>query len=131
NLFTLFGFFAEPSDDRRVIAGFARMLKPGGVLVWHGGSRDGVMARFLERDWWKTTDGTLVAQERSFDSLSGRLTVFTTWCGPSGSGEREHHIRLYTPTRLAELCASVELIVEAAYDGFPPRPLPSPPTPTL
>ena len=123
NLFTSFGFFTEPADDRRVIHEFARVLAPGGVLVWHGGSRDGVMARFLDRDWWKTGDGTLVAQERSFDSLSGRLTVYTTWNGPSGSGEREHHIRLYTPTRLAELCAGAGLIVEAAYDGFSPRAL--------
>jgi hypothetical protein len=108
------------SSSRRTIA---RVLAPGGVLVWHGGSRDGVMARFLERDWWKTSDGTLVAQERSFDSLSGRLTVMTMWSGPAGSGDREHHIRLYTPTRLAEVCADAGLIVEAAYDGFTPRPL--------
>ena len=123
NLFTSFGFFADPADDRRVIREFARVLAPGGVLVWHGGSRDGVMARFLDRDWWKTGDGTLIAQERSFDSLSGLLTVYTTWSGPSGTGEREHHIRLYTPTRLAELCAEAGLIVEAAYDGFSPRAL--------
>lgn len=123
NLFTSFGFFAQPSDDRRVIHEFARVLQPGGVLVWHGGSRDGVMARFLERDWWKSGDGTLIAQERAFDPLSGQLTVYTTWSGPSGSGEREHHIRLYTPTRLAELCAEAGLIVEAAFDGFSPRDL--------
>jgi ubiquinone/menaquinone biosynthesis C-methylase UbiE len=123
NLFTSFGFFALPSDDRRVIHEFSRVLAPGGLLVWHGGNRDGVMARFLERDWWKTADGTIVAQERSFDALSGRLTVQTTWQGPSGSGDREHHIRLYTPTRLAELCAEAGLIVEAAYDGFTTRPL--------
>src|SRR3954468_25035646 len=75
NLFTSFGFFAEPADDRRVLAEFARVLAPGGVLVWHGGSRDGFMARFLQRDWWQTADGTLIAHERSFDGLSGVLTV--------------------------------------------------------
>src|SRR5207237_7850188 len=52
NLFTSFGFFAHPSDDVRVIREFARVLKQGGILIWHGGSRDGVMARFLTRDWW-------------------------------------------------------------------------------
>jgi hypothetical protein len=30
---------------------------------------------------------------------------------------------LYTPTRLAELCAEAGLIVEAAFDGFLPREL--------
>jgi SAM-dependent methyltransferase len=131
NLFTSFGFFAEPNDDARVIAEFARVLKPGGMLVWHGGNRDGVMARFLSRDWWRTSSGTLVAQERSFDPLSGFLTVHSVWSarsgggrgGRGGAGEREHRIRLYTPTRLAELCASAGLIVEQAYDGWRDRPL--------
>lgn len=123
NLFTSFGFFANPADDAVVIREFARVLKPGGTLVWHGGNRDGVMARFLDRDWWQTEDGTLVAQERSFDALSGFLTVRSVWSGPAGRGEREHRIRLYTPTRLAELCASAGLIVEEAFDGFSERPL--------
>jgi SAM-dependent methyltransferase len=123
NLFTSFGFFTEPADDRRVLAEFARVLAPGGALVWHGGDRDGVMARFLDRDWWQTEDGTMVAHERSFDALSGLMHIQSTWSGPSGRGSRDHKIRLYTPTRLAELCADVGLIVEEAYDGFSPREL--------
>jgi ubiquinone/menaquinone biosynthesis C-methylase UbiE len=123
NLFTSFGFFAEPADDRRVIAEFARVLAPGGMLIWYGGNRDGVMARFLERDWWQTRDGTLIAQERSFDPLSGILTVNTVWSGKRRQGTRDHRIRLYTATRLAELCAEAGLIVEAAYDGLSDRPL--------
>jgi ubiquinone/menaquinone biosynthesis C-methylase UbiE len=118
NLFTSFGFFADPSDDARVIGEFARVLKPGGMLVWHGGSRDGVMAKFLSRDWWQTDDGTMIAHSRSFDPLSGVLTIESTWSGRKSSGAREHRIRLYTATRIAELCAAEGLIVEAAYDGW-------------
>lgn len=123
NLFTSFGFFADPTDDRRVIHELARVLKPGGVLVWNGGSRDGVMARFLERDWWRSDDGTMIAHERDFDPLSGFLTIRSTWQGRRTSGEREHRIRLYTATRLAELCAEAGLVVEAAYDGWRDRPM--------
>jgi SAM-dependent methyltransferase len=123
NLFTSFGFFTDPADDELVMREFARVLAPGGTLVWHGGSRDGVMARFLERDWWKTDDGTMIGHERAFDSLSGVLTINTAWEGPSGSGSREHRIRLYTATRLAELCRDAGLVVEEAYDGFRDRPL--------
>ena len=123
NLFTSFGFFTDPNDDARVIGEFARVLKPGGVLVWHGGSRDGVMARFLSKDWWMSNDGTMVAHERSFDSLSGVLTIRSTFRGPTVKGEREHRIRLYTATRIAELCAAQGLIVEQAFESFTERPL--------
>jgi SAM-dependent methyltransferase len=123
NLFTSFGFFATPADDARVISEFARVLAPGGALVWHGGSRDGVMARFLARDWWQTQDGTVVAHERSFDPLSGVLSIRSTWRGRRTAGEREHRIRLYTASRLAELCADAGLLVEQAFDGWRDRPL--------
>ena len=123
NLFTSFGFFLDPSEDARVIAQFARVLKPGGVLVFHAGSRDGVMARFLDRDWWQTEDGTIVAHEREFDPLSGVLHIRSTFRGPGVDGQREHRIRLYTATRIAELCAAAGLLVEQAFDGFRDRPL--------
>jgi len=124
NLFTSFGFFGDPADDARVIREFARVLKPGAVLLWHGGSRDGVMARFLSRDWWETNDGTLVAHERSFDPLSGILEIESTWRGAGKRpGRRKHRIRLYTATRLSELCADAGLIVEEAFDGFHDRAL--------
>lgn len=123
NLFTSFGFFTDPNDDLRVVREFARVLKPGGVLVWHGGSRDGVMARFLERDWWTTDDGTMVAHERSFDPLSGLISIRSTFRGPNVDGNREYQIRLYTATRLSEICAEAGLVVEQAFEGFTHRPL--------
>ena len=124
NLFTSFGFFTNPSDDAKVIEQFACALRPGGVLLWHGGSRDGVMARFLARDWWQTSDGTMVAHERSFDPVSGILTIESSWRGAARKpGRRTHKIRLYTATRLAELCAAEGLIVEEAWDGFSEKPL--------
>lgn len=124
NLFTSFGFFLDPGDDERVMNEFARVLRPGGLLLWHGGSRDGVMARFLSRDWWQTEDGTIVAHERSFDPLSGVLTIESSWRGAARKkGERVHRIRLYTATRLAELAAKAGLVVEEAWDGFDERPL--------
>jgi ubiquinone/menaquinone biosynthesis C-methylase UbiE len=121
NLFTSFGFFADAADDARVLQEFARVLKPGGVLVWHGGDRDGVMAKFVSRDWWTTADGTLVAQERHFDPLTGFLTVESNWRGPQVHEDRTHRIRLYTPSQLSEMMRAAGLIVEQAFDSFTDR----------
>lgn len=123
NLFTSFGFFDSPMDDCRVLAEFARVLEPGGVLVWHGGSRDGVMAKFLTRDWWSAADGTVFAHERRFDPLTGFLSIESTWRGPNSEGERAHRIRLYTASELAERMREVGLIVEQSYDGWSDKPL--------
>ena len=123
DLCTSFGFFQHPADDRGVLREFARVLKPGGVLVWQGANRDGVMARFLARDWWYTADGTLDGHERTFDPLSGVLTVEAQWRSPGGPGARTYRLRLYTATRLAEMLAGLGLIVEEAFDGWTPRSL--------
>jgi SAM-dependent methyltransferase len=123
NLFTSFGFFLLPSDDDRVVAEFARVLKPGGMLIWHGGNRDGVMRRFLTRDWWLADDQTMIGHERSFDALSGILTVRSTWRGRRLSGEREYRIRLYSATHLAEMFARHGLVVEQGFDALTDRPL--------
>ncbi len=123
NLFTSFGFFDAPSDDLRVLAQFARVLKPGGKLIWHGGSRDGVMAKFLSRDWWSVADGTMFGQERRFDPLSGFLEITSTWRGPTGAGERTHRIRLYTASELAARMRELGLVVETAWNGWTNRPL--------
>lgn len=123
NLFTSFGFFDDPADDLRVLREFARVLKPGGILVWHGGARDGVMSRFLTRDWWSTADGTMFGQERSFDPLSGFLEITSTWRGPGGEGERTHRIRLYSASELASRMREAGLVVEVAFDSWNERPL--------
>lgn len=123
NLFTSFGFFDDPRDDAQVLRECARVLVPGGVMIWQGGSRDGVMARFLARDGWETSDGTIVVQDRSFDPLAGRLTIRSTWQTSGGTEHREHRIRLYTATRMAELMLEAGLVVEQAWDSFADRPL--------
>ena len=123
NLFTSFGFFDDPTDDATVIAEFARVLAPGGRLVWHGGSRDGVVARWVARDSWQTSNGTKVNHDRVFDPVSGQITIQTKWRGEGGTAQRQHRIRLYTATRLSELCADAGLHVTAVYDGLEDRPL--------
>ena len=123
NLGTSFGFFRDPGDDAATVRELARVLSPSGTLLWQGASRDGVVARFLTRDWWVTAEQRLVAQERSFDPVTGVMRVESRWAGAGDEGTRTHELRLYTATRLIELCADAGLKVEAVYDGWRDRPL--------
>ncbi len=123
NLFTSFGFFDHPDEDERAVAEFARVLKPGGVLVWQGGSRDGIMARFLAKDWWIGGKNRMYAQQRTFDQLSGILTVQSTWNEGARVRTREHRIRLYNASQLSEMFRRHGLIVEQAFDGASDKPL--------
>lgn len=123
NLFTSFGFFDEPADDAKVIRGVARVLRRGGTFIWQGGSRDGIMARFVGTDRWETADGTTVRQDRTFDPLTGFLTIDSTWTRRRTVERRSHRIRLYTADRLAGLIEEAGLTVIAAYDSFTDAPL--------
>jgi SAM-dependent methyltransferase len=123
NLFTSFGFFMSPADDARVIREAARALAPNGMFVFHGASRDGTVAQLVERDWWPLDDGTIVTQSREIDPVSGILRVESRHSRRGRSRRYEHRIRLYTATRLAELCADAGLLVYEAFDGWSPRPL--------
>jgi SAM-dependent methyltransferase len=118
-----FGFFATTSEDEAAIAGFARVLKPEGVLVLHAPNRDGIASRLVEKDWWETRDGTLLLHEREFDPLSGILTVFRTIRRGQRNNRRAYRLRLYTASEIAAICARNGLIVTEAFDGWRDRPL--------
>jgi SAM-dependent methyltransferase len=118
-----FGLLATPADDEACISSFARVLKPGGALVLHAANRDGIVARFIDRDWWVSDDGTLVLHEREFDPLSGVLIVRTTLHGRRGTRRRAYRMRLYTPSEIAAMCARHGLLVVGAYDAWRDRPV--------
>jgi SAM-dependent methyltransferase len=65
NLFTSFGYFEDPADDRRVAENLFRSLKPGGVLVMEMMGKEVLARIFLPRDWQELPDGTFYLQERT------------------------------------------------------------------
>lgn len=123
NLFTSFGFFDDPADDRKVLRQVARVLKRGGVFIWQAGNRDAITERFLRGDEWTTADGTEVRQARGFDPVSGFLTIESTWTRKRKVERRSHRIRLYNATQMAEMLADVGMSLVAAYDSFEDAPL--------
>jgi SAM-dependent methyltransferase len=64
NLFTTFGYFEDPAEDRQVVDNLFRCLKPGGALVMEMMGKEVLARIFLPRDWRELPDGSLFLQER-------------------------------------------------------------------
>lgn len=132
NLFTSFGFFDE-AGNRRQLAEFARVLRPGGRLVMELAHRDGVLYDYRPTAVEHTAVGTVV-EERSFDPRTGRnrserLTVLDPDAGDDprtggrpGDGEDRrrvqsatYEVRLYSFTELRSLLRATGFEVEEVY----------------
>jgi SAM-dependent methyltransferase len=67
NLFTSFGYFEDPSEDRQVIDNLHESLRPGGKLVLEMMGKEVLARIFLPRDWREIEDGSLLLEERKVD----------------------------------------------------------------
>ncbi len=64
NLFTSFGYFTDPDENRQVLANVYESLKPGGWFVLEIMGKEVLARIFKARDWQETDDGVLFLQER-------------------------------------------------------------------
>jgi SAM-dependent methyltransferase len=105
NLFTSFGYFAEPADDRLVVRAAAAMLKAGGRFLLEVINGDRLMANFQEREWF--TVGQIAAMERrALDVSARRMVVERTVSSKKHREVNLHALRLYGGRELLELLAS-------------------------
>jgi SAM-dependent methyltransferase len=63
NLWTSFGYFAKESDDRKVLKGVARALKPGGYFLIELVDHGWVRKRTSHRHWNRQSDGSYLLQD--------------------------------------------------------------------
>lgn len=66
NLWTSFGYFADPADDLRVLRGVARALKPGGLFLIDLNDFAAIRQRGRVRNWAKRADGSYLLEEAVF-----------------------------------------------------------------
>lgn len=65
NLYTSFGYFEDPAEDRKMAENLFRSLKPGGSLIMDLMGKETLARIFKPRDWTELPDGSLFLQERS------------------------------------------------------------------
>ena len=124
NLFTSFGYFADPADDQRVLAAGAAMLEPGGRLLLEVINGARIMNDFQSREWF-TVGSAAVMEARTLDRSSQRMVVERTVSIPPDEETTVHMLRLYTGKQIDVAMRSAgfgEVDLYGDWDGEPLRP---------
>jgi len=117
NLFTSFGYFESPADDRRVVENVHRSLKPGGRFVLDLIAKEVLARVFRARDWRRVNDAILLVEARIVDHWSA---IENEWILLEGGVQHvwRYSHRLYSATELVGLLESCGFGSVEAYGGL-------------
>ncbi|MDH3890988.1 MAG: class I SAM-dependent methyltransferase [candidate division Zixibacteria bacterium] len=103
NLFTSFGYFDDPADDKLAALNIYNSLKPGGVLLMEMGGKETLARIFQPRDWYEQEDGTIILEERN--TARDWSWMENRWILLKGDKRIEQHFchRPYSATELKNL----------------------------
>lgn len=114
-----FGQFATEDEDLALLRETAQALKPGGKFLLDLANRDGILSRFVGKDWDLLEDGTAVLHERRWDSLLGRIEGKDVVVGPDGRRrEYEHSMRLYGAPEISSMLGRAGFEVLGLYGSL-------------
>jgi SAM-dependent methyltransferase len=103
SLSTSFGYFDDPSDDRRVLQNVRRSLRDGGRLVMELLNRGNVVATFSSAGRLVAEDGTVYEERRSLEDDATWLRKHRTVVVDGRAQEFVVTHRLYAPEGLVAL----------------------------
>ena len=122
-LFSSLGYRGE-DDDRRTLAEFRRVLRPGGSLVVETMHRDRLMQIFVAKDWEPLAEGAALLEERRFDPVEGAIDVDHVLVEADGTRRGvSYRLRLYTATELTRLVREAGFAEVECFGGWEREPL--------
>jgi SAM-dependent methyltransferase len=122
NMYTSFGYFEDPAEDRQVAENIVASLKPGGTLVMDLMGKERLARIFSPRGWEQLPDGSLFLQERKI--RHDWTWIENRWILVKGGEQREFNLghRLYDGAGLKTLLLDSGFEAVALYgdlDGVP------------
>lgn len=117
NVFSSFGFFADETDNQRVVEGAARALKPGGRLLIDVVNRDWRVRQDIDRHWFEAGD-LIVLGEPWLNPVSGRSGETWRWLESGQWQSLDFDVRLYTATELKHMLEAAGLRWLTVYGGW-------------
>ena len=120
NLFTSFGYFAEPEEDKRVLNEIRRVLLPEGRFMLDFLNAERVRRNLVSEDT-RLVDGRLVTQTRRLED-DGSVVVKEIRLSATESGEPAstfyERVRLYSPAELASLLRAAGLQPKTTFGDY-------------
>lgn len=118
SMFSSFGYFDRTEEDRQVLAGIARGLKPRGKFLMEMFNRDH-FAWSAPVQGWRIRDGdTIILQEDAFDPIRGRYETRQILIDRKGTREYAGSVRAYTLAELKELLEAEGLHLHRVLGGL-------------
>ena len=102
NMFTSFGFFEDPGDDRKALACMLEALRPGGVMLMDTVGKEPLAADFCEKDWFEVDGAVVLRESFILDGWSKTRSRYIKLEGDSRE-EAEFTLRLYSGAELKAL----------------------------
>src|SRR5438094_589297 len=118
SMFTSFGYFDRPEEDREVLRGIGRALRPRGKFLMELFNRDSLVAGLPSQNWQARDDGTVVLEDASFDLLRGRFETRQVIIDRKGTREFTASVRAYTLAELKEMLDEAGLFVHRVLGGL-------------
>ncbi|HID89080.1 MAG TPA: class I SAM-dependent methyltransferase [Anaerolineales bacterium] len=117
NVFSSFGYFTDEEENRRVLEGVARAIKPGGRFLIDVINRDWQVRQDLQRRWFEAGD-LLVLEDPWLDPVEGRAGEVWRWLEGGRWQTLEFDVRIYTATELKALIEAAGLRWITVYGGW-------------
>jgi SAM-dependent methyltransferase len=121
NMFTSFGYFPDPNEDRRVAENVYQSLRRGGVFLIDVMGKEVLARVFRERDWHEE-DSILVLEERKLSHNWSWIESHWTIITHNRRATFTVSHRLYSASELASLlggCGFRKVQVHGGLDGTP------------
>jgi SAM-dependent methyltransferase len=124
NVFTAFGYFADPEDDLETLRRVRRALVPGGRFLLETLHRDGLLARFRPRVEYTTSGGAQVTRDYVWDLARNVIDERVALVRPDGTrAEYATSVRMRSLHEWIALVRSAGLEPVAWYGGLDGGPL--------
>lgn len=121
NLYTSFGYFADPADDKQVVRNAYDSLTAGGLYIIETLGKEIAVRDFSEGEWFERA-GAVVLTE--YEALNGWEYLKNRWIMLKDGArfERSFNQRLYAATELHNLLLDVGFASVFVYGGWDKRP---------